>query len=405
MIAGLRGTSQGLKEHPEFDRLQSRCSVARPSTRAFLDLQRLYDILKATSGDRILQANEVLGLGQATAALSTAGLEGDGYCYRLQLAVPEHEGLLSAFGGQPLRQDDLLRIPRDAALALSVRLDAGKLEDGMLELFSSLFAPGARAEYEREFVGGFAEIMGLDWRADVLDHVGDQLTVWNAPSQGGALFTAAVGILSLEDAGALAASVRTMTDKLEELGPARAKAEHLAAGQRLRRNSDHIETFDHQGHHVWWLDILDDDMLFAPAWSVTEEHLLVSMVPQSLRSALDSNIAPNPDESLMRSTRYNKRGKATGLFHLDMRRIVETGYPALLLLLQSAGSEWQREGFDFDLADVPRASALLPHLGSELTLLEPNADGWALTRTGSLPVADPLLVLLVAGLLGNMSEL
>lgn len=80
------------------------------------------------------------------------------------------------------------------------------------------------------------------------------------------------------------------------------------------------------------------------------------------------------------------------MLYLDLRAILNQTYAPLMLLFQASCLEWQREGFDFDIADVPRLSSLAPHLGPELVLLETVPGGCLITRRGSMPVLDPLLV-------------
>ena len=401
MLAGLRGETQGIQENPSFHALQTQTAVAQTSTRTFLDLERVYDILRSRNATQPLALAQLLGLGQATAMFSTTGLEGDGYCYRVQFTAPEHTGLLGAFAGGPLRQDDLMRIPSDANLALSCRIDVPALEQALIEL-SSMGAPAAgHNAYEDEWLGAFAEAMGVDWRDDLLAHLGDQLTLWNAPSQGGALFTGAAGTLSLKDPEAFANSMNRLGRRLAEMGPS--KEQLIAQNGAFRRHSAAVETFDCSGHKAMWLDVFDDDFLIAPSWTTTKSHLVAGMTPQSLRATVGQDGPPNPDQSLLRHARYNRRGNASGMLHIDMHNVVETGYPALLMFVQSMGLEWQREGFDFDLANMPRLDALLPHLGRELTLLEPNDTGWAIRREGSMPAIDPAMFIVLLSALATFS--
>ncbi|MFT4515295.1 MAG: hypothetical protein ACI91B_004009, partial [Planctomycetota bacterium] len=65
---------------------------------------------------------------------------------------------------------------------------------------------------------------------------------------------------------------------------------------------------------------------------------------------------------------------------------------AMLVGFQAISYEWQSDGFAFDLSHVPRLESLLPHLGSELTVLEATLGGFRVTRRGSLPVFDALLI-------------
>jgi hypothetical protein len=129
----------------------------------------------------------------------------------------------------------------------------------------------------------------------------------------------------------------------------------------------------------------------SPSWCAAASTLVFGLTPQSLRSTLDALDVPNPDRSLARLPAINKRGKATLLVHVDPGSLLHHCYPWLCMLLQSQAHEWQSEGFDFDAADLPRLEALR-HVGRELGRLEPDASGFTFTRTGTLPMLDPLTV-------------
>jgi hypothetical protein len=230
----------------------------------------------------------------------------------------------------------------------------------------------------------------------MLQKADGQLTAWNAPSQGGFGFTAATARLGLRDGAAFAALFQRFMARMGE--QLRSKAAVRAAGERLRRRDGYLESFRHGEHTVHWLDVLDDDLPFPLSWSAGTGALTLSLTPQSLRATLDACDAPNPDHSLARLPGVNRRGSATVLVQFDAAALVTHGYPLLPMLVQAGGSEWQRDGFDFDAADVPRLAALQPHLGRELLLFGPAAGGFAFRRSGTLPVVDPLTVALASAL-------
>lgn len=396
IVAGLRGQDRGLEQNRHWRELAPKCAVARPVVQSFLDVERTCGIIGDSGGDLLLGVLAALGLQPATAAVACAGLEGDGFVSRLRLRMPQRAGLLGALAGAPLDQGDLCRIPLDADVALATRVDVLAVEQAIIELGVALAGPGARAEYERDIVADFEREFGLRWRQDLLAHLGDQLTLWNAPGQGGALFTAAAGTISLRDGKALQTSLQKIAARLAEQMPG--KQQVRDTGRRLAGSRVYLETFRHAGQPVWWLDSHDSDWPFAFTWTATDQHAIVGMVPQPVRTVLDGGDPANPDRSLARLPLLNRRGNAGALVYWNPRSVLEQGYAPLLVLLQASAYEWQRGGFDFDLADVPRRESLLRHLDRELLLLEPAADGWALTRQGTLPMADPLTILLVGGL-------
>ena len=400
IVAGLRKNAPGIDGNAVYTQLLPDVQVARPSTKAFLDLKRLRaTMLQHEVPEASLDAAmAVLGLTGASAVASQSGLEGTGFSQRMRLLVPVGTGLLGAIGTGPLNQDDLSHIPLDAQLALAMRLDARKLEAALVQV-PALFGGVNAASYERNFVDEFPQQMGgLRWREDLIDQLGNQLTLWNSPSQGGLLFTGLTALLPLRNAAAFGTSFGKLMEVVQKNVPD--KATVRTNDGRLRRHDGFLEQFRHGGATVHWLDVLDDDLFVAPAWTVVGQHVVASLMPQALRSTLDA-MPPNPDQSLAKLPQINKRGAATAMFYWHAKDLFALGYPLLLSAMKANDYDWQREGFDFDIADLPQPRTLLPHLGRELLLFGPAPGGYSLTRTGTLPLLDPLAMGLIVAFLNH----
>jgi hypothetical protein len=231
---------------------------------------------------------------------------------------------------------------------------------------------------------------GVHVRDDLMANADDCVVAWSAPSQGGLLFTSAVAAVPLRDGKAFGKSLQAMWEQMTNVAPN--KAGERAKGRALSWHEAYLEHFEHHGCKVWWVDLIDHNVPFALSWTSTAGHFLFGLQPQPLRSAIDASQQPDFDHALARQPVVARRGKATAMLYLDVHGILAQAYPPLLLLLQAGSLGWQRDGFDFDLADVPRLQALLPHVGPELVTFEPTQDGCLVTRRGSLPVLDPLLV-------------
>lgn len=391
MLAGLHGDDQGLRGSAATRRLLAAAEVERPATRTFVDLAKLQTLMSARHGPLTGAMFEALGLGQATAALATTGLHGDGFRAQVRLAVPKPAGLLAALAGPPITQDALIAVPRDADVALAVRTDPQLLQNAVVDLFDAMTGGRVRGAFDgfrREWAAQF----GFDWNEGVTGQLDGQLTAWNAPSQGGLGITAATARLGLRDGGAFAQPFGVFMGQMQAEVPSKKTA--MGDG-RLRRNGVHLETFAHGDHTAWWIDDLDDDVPFAWSWSAGRDALTFAMTPQALRCTLDAVDAPNPDHSLVRLPAVSRRGAATLMLHVDLQSLLRRGYPLAMLLLQSADEEWLREGFDFDAADLPRQEALARHLGQELTTVAPVDGGFEYLRSGALPVVDPLTMAVV----------
>src|SRR5690606_27006671 len=243
--------------------------------------------------------------------------------------------------------------------------------------------------WERALAQGVQQL-DVHMRDDLIAHLGDCVVVWNSPKQGGLGFTGAVAALPMRDAEQLGENLTEMWDKLTEVAPNKAKA--LAEDQGIRMRVGYLGNFEHGGSKVWWIDHIDRDLPFGISWTSTDRHALFAMQPQAMRSAIDDSKLPNFDTALVRKPQVARRGKANAMLYVDLQALVRQSYGVLLMLFQTESHTWHNEGFGFDLADVPRLEAIAPHLGPELTVLEEHGGGFLVTRRGSLPVFDALLV-------------
>lgn len=393
-VHGLQNKDAGLAGNPAMQKLRTACKVERPMLRTFADLPKLAE--QAPFAAKFWQP---LGLTTATAALAESGLEGDGFASRMQLLVPpqarESAGMLGLLRGKPLSQDDLALIPGDATTALAARTTTGGLEQGGLLWASSLAGRDPQPHWERFVAQGQTQV-DIDISKDLVANLDDCIVAWNSPGQGGLGFTGAVASLPLRDGKAFGKSLQAMWERLVDAAPSKEKA--IAQGERLSPRRGYLGSFEYGGSKVWWMDHIDRDLPFGISWTNTDRHGLVSLQPQQIRTAIDNSKLPNFDKALVRKRSVARRGNATAMIYLDLKGLMEQSYGALLVMFQMESHSWQSEGFGLDLADLPRLESIAKHLGPELTLLEPNDSGWMLTRRGSLPVLDPLLV--TAGMAG-----
>ena len=382
-VAALRADAAGLAGTVELRRLRAACKVERPVLRCYAAVSELSRRLPFAA--RLWQP---LGLTAATSALAESGLEGDGFVSRMQMTVPQPDGLLGELRGKPLSQDDLALIPNDASLALAVRGRQNRLVEMGLHFSHMLAGRDPRGEWQ-QVLDRFSRQMEMELVDDLLAHIDDCVVAWSSPGQGGALFSSAVAAAPMRDGEAGSKGFDAFARKLTEIAPNKAK--ERADGRRLGTRG-YLEQVQHAGHTLWWVDLIDREMPWAICFSATAKHALLGLQPQSMRDALEASAAPNFDQALVRKRMVARRGDAVAMYYLDAGAALGQSYAIGLMTFQLASLELQREGFDFDLADVPRLRSLQRHLGPELAVLEHTEGGFSWTRRGSLPLFDPLLV-------------
>lgn len=388
VVAGLQGKDQGLAAAPGMRKMRAACKVERPMLRTYASMAKMAEQAPFT-----VRFYEPLGLTHATAALAESGLEGDGFVSRLHLLVAKNKqadaGVLGLLRGKPLSLDDLALVPGDATTALAFRTASGTVERAAMLACSSLAGKDPTPYWER-FVAQGKQQVDVDISKDLVAHVDDCAVVWNSPGQGGLGFTGAVGALPLRDGKAFGDNLAKMWDALMDVAPTKKKAREK--GERIRPYRGYLGSFEHAGSKVWWMDHIDRDLPFGISWASTARHALISMQPQQMKTAIEHSDRPDFDKALVRKPAVARRGSATAMLYVDLKGLLQQCYGGLLVIFQAESHEWQSEGFDFELADVPRLESLTKHLGAEMTVLEPVDDGWMITRRGTLPVFDTLLV-------------
>lgn len=385
IVMGLRGEDRGLAGSAAVAGLRAGCKVERPVLRTYASMAK---IRKQSPFVEMLW--QPLGVQGCEAAMAESGLEGDGWVSRTQLVLPERDGVLGKLLAKPLSQDDLALIPGDATIALALRSEEGALED-VAQGVAYSFAGNDMSQFWDRFLVEMERVSGVQLRKDLFVHADDCLVAWSSPRQGGFGFTSAMAAVPLRDGKSFTEGLTAMWDKLSGIAPK--KAQELEQRRRVRTGRGYLENFVHNATKVWWVDHADRDFPFGLSWANTDKHFLMGLQPQAMRSAIDASKQPvNFDTALVRKRAVARRGNATAMLYLDLGRLLEQAYGPLMLLFQLQSDEWQSEGFDFELPDVPRLESLTAHLGSELAVLEATADGCRVVRRGALPVFDPLLV-------------
>ena len=387
VVNGLRGAA-GLSAHTTFTKLRSSAQVARPCFRSFIDLESIIRFAQAGLGPEFGVFRDVMGLGGVTALFTESGLEGNGYTSRSILGTSgEPTGALKLLAGKPLSDSDLAVVPDDATFASVLRCDPRQVYGVLRDAIAKL-DPGSTDDFDAG-VEQLEAMLGVSLEKDLLAHLGDVLSVWSAPSEGGLLVTGATASLSLSDGTAFGTVFEKVMRRLEAMAPRKQRDER----GRFRRGFylQSLEHRDSEGDNttIYYLNMIGDDVPIAPAWCATDGHLMISLFPQMLKASL--NRGRGLETSLAGRARGIDPTPAIALTYLDAENAMKTIYPLLHPLAHLAASELQRDGFDMDIGALPSQAAITRHLRPEHGALEWTESGLLLTRRGTIPLGDPVL--------------
>jgi hypothetical protein len=378
---GLEG-SGGLGSDATFTKLLDAVKVERPSVRTYVDVAGILEKTLPMWPREARAIFGVLGLSDITALLSQGGLDGKGFASKSLVATRSRlPGILTLLEGSPLEDADLGIIPADATLAAAFRFDAKKAYDEIVRLIGAV-DPRAKDEFTRELTREFEREIGLRLVDDLLEPLGDTWCLWNAPSQGGLLVSGLTMAVTIRDPDRAQDTLDRLMDIMRgEMGSAR------RLGSRRPRGV-FLESTRFQGARIYYLNTIGEEIPVAPAWCLTDRHLLVSLFPQMIKATLSRGAVV--ETSIATVPEIEGRGAAQSLMLLDAKETFRTLYPVLHPLAQLACAEMQREGIDITIDALPTAGAILPQLGREVSTMTVTDSGILFSSRGTIPNLGPI---------------
>ena len=104
--------------------------------------------------------------------------------------------------------------------------------------------------------------------------------MYNSPSDGGLIFTGATAVVGVRDAERLRDVNKRLIDIMRaEMGPRSRDYGPPDRPYYSRRRGATIEEFKHQGHTVYFLNVIGEEMPVAPAWCITDDELVAALGP------------------------------------------------------------------------------------------------------------------------------
>ncbi len=390
IVKGLTGGT-GLGGHEPFRAIQKQVAVDRPTSRSYINVAQVIEKAAGIGGPRVVGILSALGLNNVTAVVSESGLEADAFVSKGLIATRGiSSGILRLVEGAPLTDDELAIIPRDATIAAAFRLNLETVYKEFLTALGSI-DPEAREEFLKDMARGPERELRISVMDDLLRPLGDSWSIWNSPSQGGLVFTGLTAAVSVKDRDHFQRTFDRIVDAMrQEMG-----------GSRRSRRGVFVDSFTTAGTKIYFINTVGDDVPLAPAWCLTDRHLLISLFPQMLKATVQRGC--DVESSLARHPAVKDRGKALGLSFVDAAGLFRTLYPLLHPLAQLACSELQHEGIDITIAALPSAGGILPHLSCEVSTVERTDAGILTVSRGTLPNLGPIMGALVPGLLGTVT--
>ena len=183
------------------------------------------------------------------------------------------KGLLQLVEQKPLTAADLAVIPRDATFAVAKSVDLEKAFATVLGVVEKI-DPKAAEAFRKNLEQAEGQV-GLKLNDDVLRPLGNTWCLFDSPGEGG-MFTGLTAVVSLKDARAAA---DTQAKLLRLVEAARGQQPDPQRGPRIEKVAFAANT-------IYVLDVRERDFPLAPAWCVTDQHLIVALFPEAIKAFL-----------------------------------------------------------------------------------------------------------------------
>lgn len=374
--------------------LQKRLPVDRRASMAYLNTPALVKTLLPLAGPDGERIATSLGLQQLGAVISVSGLDDEGIVNRTFMAIDgEPRGLLTLLDGAGIKAADVAAIPKDATFATAFSVNTQRVYNVITQVVAE-HAPRGPEQIER-LETEFEETFGQRLSEDVLASLGDIWTLSVSPADG--LFGATATV-----------QVRDRAKLIALIGKAKMMLTNGPPGRAPR-----IESSTFGEYEIQTLSI--PEVPLRPAWCLTESHLIVSMVPTSIKAHLSAR----PEELGLFADRrlaaaLAGEGETLSITYQDSPKLFDAMYGSLNFVLpvameavrQQSRRPGQAAPLAFDMTAIPSARSIRRHLLPGISVTRRTKDGidsesrqtFPMPSIGSTaPVAVALLLPAVQG--------
>ncbi len=360
--------------------------VERLATVGYVNVAAAVELIKPQLGPA-QTALGLLGVDNVTSIATISGLDPTVCVCRTHIAIDgAPRGVMALLPHQGLSTADLEVVPPNTTFAMAARLD---LETALLRVLEMIdqFDPAVREEVEKQ-VWHVDAFLGVDVRRELIGTLGD---VWRVYIPRGDVLTSWIGTTLVADVKD-AAQLRSAAGKLAELA-----SRDRSAG---RRDGVRIRSTRAGKDLIYVLSVADDEFPIAPAWCVTDDYLVVGLMPQTIRQFLSRKKKRGTSlVSDLQHAGWTDEPGPSYVAYADTQRIVRGLYPLLQLAARTVCGGLQKNGIDVDVSLLPSIDAIAPHLVPGMTRMARTETGFLLESRQSVPGGSVASTLPLAAIL------
>jgi len=381
IVERLHADKGGIADDAEIQEALALVKQERTGRYQYVDVKRIAQFANAIAGDRaqVNETLEMLHLDQLGHIVLTTGLADDGAVLsRTHIATGGGtDGVLSVLAGRPLTPKDFAHIPADSDSYIAKSVDLAKILAESRKIIEAVDPDSAE-----QFAQGLAELdaeLGISVEKDIPAAFGSVWTVYNAPSNGGLVASSPVLALEVLDAE----KAYTIFSQFMKTLKANLPGDY---GGGYRRRGVYLVDRKFHDHTIYFVNTVGDDVPFAPAFCVTDTHLLITLHPQAMKGHLrlvdagGENLSSKLPADVFAGREQLVYG---GSDPQGITRLVTAFAP---YFMQLAMSEMQREGFPLDLFSLPSARGLLPYATDSSVSIERTKEGLLIEVRDGMPI-------------------
>ncbi|MCP4190135.1 MAG: DUF1559 domain-containing protein [Planctomycetaceae bacterium] len=345
--------------------LQAEYTLPRRATLTCADLQALIKIVAAMLPDAAkAELSAKSPLQHLRSYVSVSGLNAERFICRTDFLFDEKaQAARPPISSQPLTIKELRPIPANAIVAVAIKTNLQKSLESALDLLAVLNL--ASRQETSNLLDSLARSLAIDLKKELLQCLGDVLTVHTSVEDGGML-TGWIATISVVDAAGLEASQVKVVESLN-------KTKNLKV--------IHSEV---DGHAV--KTIRYAAFPFAPSWCLTGDEIVFGVFPQAVREHLRAGKDRGSLADLPRVKELFRGGQAPSIVaYQDTSYTMRELYPAVQMGIQSFGSMLTNEGIDIDVTRLPSMSALTRNVKPSLWAVSHSGNRYRIESFHSLP--------------------
>ena len=382
-----------------FTNMKEAVAVKRPSYRWYVNTGRLLAMMQEQNdNEKFAKAIETSGLVHLKAISSVTGFDDVAMTTKTLYSLEgDPQEYLKILPNKSLTPDDLKHIPADASWACAGQFDFLAVYEAMIKLEE--LAPAAeeavpaddpaeedfgfepegpaltpeQIEIAKKLAKGIAAAVGPTWR------------LYNAPSDGGFLFTGMTAVVNVKHDQELRAALDNAVE-----------AAKLAGYE--------VKTFQFRGQEVSYLrPNIASESFGSSAWCIVDDKLVWALYPQVIKSYLsrtdqDKTLADHP----------NVRGHLSGddaplaMTYVDSAGFYRTFYSLFQIFIPFIDGGLKSIDIDYPMHEIPSAAVIRKYVQPSIMTVRRDERGIVTENQKTLPLGGGSWFTL--GLLSGMAE-